>query len=124
MDIQEFVYRSLRDAKRVIWVGSSLVDLRGFPARARHLAGYEIFLVQQGMAPSDWKPMPSVGPGVREIRIHSGNEYRVLFIASFEEGVYVLHSFVKKTQKTSRADIDIGRARCAELMQSRARSWR
>ncbi len=61
---------------------------------------YEVYLVQQGQEPSDWKPMPAVGPGVREIRIHSEGEYRVFYVASFAEGVYVLHSFQKKTQRT------------------------
>jgi phage-related protein len=75
------------------WVGSSLVDLRAFPEVARREAGYQLRRVQEGLLPDDWKPMPSVGAGVEEIRLHSGVEHRVLYVAKFEEAIYVLHAF-------------------------------
>jgi phage-related protein len=77
-------------AKPVAWLGSALAALRAFPADARRDAGFELRRVQQGLDPDDWKPMPSIGPGVREIRIHTGLEHRVFYIATFAEAVYVL----------------------------------
>lgn len=75
--------------------------------------------VQRGADPFDWKPMTSVGKGVKEIRIHEENEYRVLYVAKFEEAIYVLHSFVKKTQQTSQKDIDLGKQRYSEMLSMR-----
>ncbi len=63
--------------------------------------------------------MSSVGPGVREIRVHSGQEHRVLYVAKFEEAIYVLHAFEKKTQKTSKADRELARSRLSELLKTR-----
>ena len=95
--------------------GSVLDDLRDFPAEARREAGFELYNVQIGVNPSDWKPMPSIGSGVREIRIHERGEYRVVYIAKFEEAVYVLHAFQKKTQKTRQSDIEIAKARYKDI---------
>jgi len=67
----------------------------------------------------DWKPMPLVGPGVIEIRVHLESEYRVFYLAKFEEAVYVLHAFVKKTQKSSSLDIALGKKRYRELLERR-----
>lgn len=100
-------------------MGTSLVKLRGFPAAVRRQAGHELFLVQRGLEPADWKPMRSVGPGVIEIRIHVGGEYRVLYVAKFEEAVYVLHTFEKKTQQTRKADIDLARRNLLGVTQRR-----
>lgn len=55
--------------------------------------------------------MPAVGRGVREIRIHHRGQYRVVYVAKFEEAVYVLHAFQKKTQKTRKQDIEITKRR-------------
>ena len=93
--------------KAVSWVGSARRDVRAFAKDARQRAGYELYRVQQGLDPTDWKPMPSVGPGVREIRIHTDGEHRVVYVARFDEAIYVLHAFEKKTRKTRRADIDV-----------------
>ena len=71
------------------------------------------------MNPSDWKPMPSVGSGVQEIRIHSGNEYRVIYLAKLAEAVYVLHAFEKKTRKTPQAALDAARQRLQLLLSSK-----
>ena len=101
--------------KPLAWLGSSRADVRGFAPDARRLAGYELRQVQRGMEPSDWKPMRRVGPGVAEIRIHLGGEFRVLYLAKFEEAIYVLHAFEKKTQKTSAHDLQIGRDRFGAL---------
>lgn len=108
--------------KSLRFVGSSLDDLRKFPADARRQAGFELDALQRGLEPSDWKPMGSVGPGVREVRIHAGGEWRILYVARFAEAVYVLHSFQKKTQKTRQADIELARARYRQVEASHDRS--
>lgn len=97
--------------KSLEFIGSSLDDLREFPAEARRAAGFELGFVQRGLDPSDWKPMNQVGAGVREIRVHVLGKWRVIYVARFAEAVYVLHAFQKKTQKTRREDIELARAR-------------
>jgi len=105
--------------KPLFWVGGSLTRLKTFPAAARREAGHQLHQVQMGLEPSDWKPMRAVGPGVVEIRVHAGGEYRVLYLARFAEGVYVLHAFEKKTRQTRKADIDLARRNLAEVARYR-----
>jgi phage-related protein len=100
--------------------GRSRSDLDAFPDLARREAGYELYLVQVGGEPTDWKPMTSIGKGVREIRIHLEGEHRVIYIASFEEAVYILHCFEKKSQRTSRPDLEIASKRYADLLRLRS----
>src|SRR5215467_8255127 len=97
--------------KRIVWIGSSRDDVRRFPRDARRKAGLELRAVQRGQEPTGFKPVPSVGAGAYEIRIHIQGAYRVFYIAKFEEAIYVLHSFQKKTPKTAKRDIEIGRQR-------------
>jgi phage-related protein len=59
--------------------------------------------------PTDFKPMPAVGKGVYEIRVRLDGAWRVLYVAKFQEAVYVLHVFQKKTQKTAKEDIEVAR---------------
>lgn len=101
--------------KALIWLGSTRADVKRFPALARRLAGFQLRRVQQGLDPDDWKPMQTVGPGVREIRVHVGGAYRVFYVATRPEAIYVLHAFEKKTQKTSARDLRIGRDRFRAL---------
>jgi len=105
--------------KELVWVGSARRDLRRFPDLARQIAGQELRSVQAGLEPTDWKPMPAVGRGVVEIRVHGSVEHRVFYVAKFSEAVYVLHAFAKKSQQTSRLDIEIGRNRLAEVIEWR-----
>ena len=107
--------------KPIRWVGSALDNLRKFAADARREAGYQLYRVQCGLPPTDWKPMSTVGRGVREIRIRGGRNYRVFYVAVFEEAVYVLHAFEKKTQKTRVADIELGKKRFAVVQRARKR---
>lgn len=91
-------------------------DLRDFPPEARHRAGYQLWLVQQGDDPTDWKPMATVGPGVREIRIKcSDGAFRVFYVVNRPEAIYVLHAFKKTTQQTEKRDIDLAAARLKSL---------
>lgn len=92
--------------KEIVWVGSSLDDLRDFPRDARQDAGFQLEQVQFGLDLDDWKPMPSVGAGTREVRVKiEDGSYRVFYVTKFGEAVYVLHCFTKKTQKTEKKDI-------------------
>ena len=97
--------------KPLRFIGSSLDDLRNFPDEARRAAGFELRAIQNGLEPSDWRPMPTVGHGIREIRIHVLGEWRVIYAATLRDAVFVLHSFQKKTQKTSQQDIEVARQR-------------
>ena len=110
--------------KRLTWIGSSLEDLRNFPEEARRKAGFELRAVQRGDTPSDFKPMNIVGKGTQEIRIRTGDAYRIFYVARFEEAVYVLHAFQKKTQQTSRRDIALGQQRYKEMLQLRQQQER
>ena len=101
--------------KPLKFVGSSLDDLRNFPDEARRAAGFELRAVQNGLEPSDWKPMRAIGPGVKEIRIHVLGEWRVVYVAVRNDAVYVLHAFQKKSRKTSRQDIDLARHRYRQI---------
>jgi len=105
----------LMNVKALRFVGSSLDDLRNFPDEARRAAGFELRAIQNGLDPGDWKPMNSIGAGVREIRIHVLGEWRVVYIAKLAEAVYVLHAFQKKGRKTSKSDIELARKRLGEI---------
>lgn len=102
--------------KPVAFLGDSLARLRDFPEDARRDAGRELVRVQEGRDPIDWKPMPSVGKGVREIMVSDRpGEFRVIYVANIGGTVYVLHAFHKKTQKTQKRDIDLAAARFRQI---------
>jgi phage-related protein len=83
-------------------------------------AGYQLERVQRGREPKQWKPMPSIGAGVTELKIRVGGAYRVIYVAKLAEAVYVLHAFQKKSQRTARLDIELARSRFRSLMNERA----
>ena len=99
--------------KPIKWMGSSKMDLASFPRSVVQEAGYQLDQVQQGLLPDDFKTMKSLGKGisgVEEIRLRlseANSIYRVMYIARFEDAVYVLHCFQKKTQKTSSRDKEV-----------------
>lgn len=104
--------------KRLRFRGNAIDDLRAFPNSARREAGYQLDKVQHGQTPTDWKPMPTIGKGVQEIRIRDeAGAFRVIYIAKLADTVYVLHCFQKKTQKTSKADLDLAAKRYGDLMK-------
>ena len=95
-------------------------DLRAFPEAARREAGHRLNFVQRGLEPDDWKPMPSVGPGVREVRVRdAAGAFRVIYLATRPEAVYVLHAFQKQTQQTSKRDLHLAAIRLRELTRSK-----
>lgn len=102
--------------KPLRFLGDSLKCLRDFPEDARQDAGYQLDKVQHGEQPDDFKPMPSIGKGVEEIRVRDDSgAYRVIYTARLADAVYVLHAFQKKTRATAKRDIDLARARYSEL---------
>ena len=105
--------------KPLVWVGSALDDLRAFPAKARRRAGHELDLVQQGIEPTDFKPMPEVGAGAFELRIRAEGAFRVFYVAKFVEAIYALHAFQKTMRKTARLDIAVGAKRYRDLLRRR-----
>jgi phage-related protein len=108
--------------KPIVFVGDSLDKLRAFPNRARRDAGFQLDRVQRGFDPDDWKPMTTVGQGVREIRVREpSGAFRVVYIATYAEAVYVLHAFAKKTQRTSMRDLALAQLRFRELKRGATR---
>jgi len=105
--------------KIVTFLGDSLKCLREFPEDARQDAGYQLDKVQRGEQPDDFKPMPSIGKGVEEIRVwDESGTYRVIYTARLADKVYVLHAFQKKTQATAKRDIDPAKERFNQLMRA------
>ena len=103
--------------KKIQFLGDSLKSLREFPEDAKHDVGYQLDKVQRGEQPDDFKPMPTIGKGVEEIRVRDDSGiYRVIYSARLADTVYVLHAFRKKTQTTAKRDIALASKRYAELM--------
>lgn len=111
---------ALDDEKEIRWIGSAYSDLLTFPQLSRQEAGFQLGKVQAGLEPTDWKPFDEVGAGTKEIRVKDESGiYRVLFVAKFEEAIYVLHCFQKKTQATSKQDKNIAEARYCAVVNAR-----
>ena len=105
--------------KSVLWLGDTLARVREFAPDARHEAGYQLGRLQAGEEPADWKPMPSVGLGVNELRVRVGGAYRLIYVAKLAEAIYVLHAFQKQSRKTARMDIELARQRFRMLIRER-----
>lgn len=101
--------------RSVIFEGNTLEIIRPLPDDARHRIGYEIDRVQRDKEPENWKPFPTVGQGVREIRIQTGRQFRVIYLAKFKNKVHILHVFEKKSQKTRQTDIEIAKSGLKEV---------
>jgi len=106
--------------KPLEWLGDSRECIRRFPDDAKRACGHQLEL-QAGEDRSDFKPMPSVGLGVQEIRVRIGGAFRVVYVAKFPEAIYVLHAFQKKSRQTNKPDIELARERLKALLQERKR---
>jgi phage-related protein len=103
--------------KPIEWLGNSRTALKAFPADARLAAGYQLERLQRGDEPDDWKPMTTIGAGVRELRVREASgAFRVIYLATLPDRVLVLHAFQKKSSATQHRDI--------ELAAHRLRTWR
>lgn len=106
--------------KPITFLGDSLASLRDFPDDARSEAGFQLSEVQLGKDPDDWKPMKSVGPGVRKVRVREASgAFRVIYLATLADRVLVLHAFHKKTQATAKRDVDLAAKRLREWKDTR-----
>lgn len=106
----------MRIPRIVIFLGSSRKDLRDFPEAAKDDIGQQLWAVQNDREPKDWKPMPSVGLGVRELRTQDANgAFRAIYVVKIADKVHVLHAFQKKTQQTPQKDIDLAKRRYREV---------
>jgi phage-related protein len=117
--------RPQQPKKETVWYSDALLkEVRAWPKDVREEVGRQLNRVEYGGEPADFKPMRSIGPGVNEIRHRDeGDQYRLIYVAKFEEAIYVLHVITKKkTQKTSKHDIDMARRRYNELVQERLKS--
>jgi phage-related protein len=111
----------LKSPKPLRFLGDSHDILASFPEDVRRAAGFALYMVQIGRDPDDWKPMTTIGSGVREIRLRDASgAFRLIYIAKFQEAIYVLHCFNKKSQQTAAKDIELSRNRLKQLLQDRS----
>ncbi len=103
------------DLTPILWLSDSIDTVRGWPIAARRRAGEELFRLQLGSDPLHWRSMKSVGRGVREIKISEGGQFRVFYVTRRRESIVVLHAFEKKTQRTAKSDIELGKQRLKSL---------
>jgi len=116
----KFLYIYVMAIKPLQFRGNSLEALREFSVDARQVAGFQLDRVQRGLEPDDWKPMTTVGAGVKELRIREeAGAFRVIYLAKLADAVYVLHCIQKKTEQTSQQDIQLARKRYKDLMKER-----
>ncbi len=99
----------------LIFMGSSRDDIRAFPEGARREMGRQLLRLQHGLNPEDWKPMKTVGKGVREVRISVDGQFRAFYVTNIGNAVVVLHAFQKKGQKTSEKDLALGQRRFKQI---------
>ena len=106
----------MQNEQPIYLVGTSLKDLLALPDEVKREAGYQLHRVQHGLDPENWEPFKDIGAGVKEIRISDdGDAFRVMYVAKFLDKIYVLHSFQKKSQKTSLKDIKIAKIRYSAI---------
>ncbi len=111
----------MEQEKEIRWMGSAYTDILNFPLESRREAGFQLGKVQAGLDPDDWKPFANVGVGTREIRIRDATGiYRVMYVTKFDDAIYVLHCFQKKTESTTKRDKDIIEARYRALVRERS----
>lgn len=109
--------------KEIAWIGRARREYEAFPAKAMRDAGHALAVLQSGCDPEDWKPMETIGRGACELRVRVWDggtvHYRVIYVARFPEAVYVLHAFEKKTEATSRHDLEVARVRYSSMLRER-----
>ena len=101
--------------KPITWLGNSKEVIRSWPEMTRKRAGEELFRLQIGSEPLHWRSMKSVGRGVREIKISEGGQQRVFYLTRRNEGVFILHAFEKRTRRTAKSEIDLGKQRLKSI---------
>ena len=119
---------SSSSVKPLVWIGSSLKDLREFPDEVKDEMGFALFEAQCGLKPTSAKPLRGFGgAGVLEVVSDCQSDtFQAVYTVRLEDCVYVLHAFQKKSGKgaaTPKADIEMikRRLRQAEELHS---EWR
>lgn len=102
--------------KTIEFCGNTLKIIRNFPTKARNEVGFQLDRVQRGLPPFDWKPMPTIGKSIKEIRINEKGQFRVIYLVTHRNAVFVLHAFRKKTRKTRKQDINLARSALKKLL--------
>lgn len=107
--------------KDIVYCATAQKDIAEFSIKAKQRIARLLDMVTEGLElqPNDFKYMPIVGVGVYELRVKAEKNYRVFYMAKFEEAVYVLHAFVKKTQETPQKEINKGKERYKALLRYR-----
>ncbi len=106
--------------KEIEFLGDSLKAISEFPKGARQATGYQLCRLQESKEPNDFKPMPTIGKGVEEIRVWDGSgTFRVFYTARVANTIYVLHAFQKKTRETPDREIEIAKRRYAQLIRGK-----
>lgn len=96
----------------VVWEGDSKEVLQAFPKAARQNLGFELWRLQQGERPNDYRPLPSIGAGVFELRDQDERAwYRVIYLSRINDVIYVLHCFEKKSREMPRRDFEKAKQR-------------
>ena len=105
--------------KTLVWIGDSLANLRAFPAVVQDEMGYALYVAQSGQTHRSAKPLHGLGGGVMEIASNDRRgTFRAVYTVSFEDSIYVLHAFQKKSKSgiaTPQAEIDMVRRRLKQL---------
>lgn len=118
---------AVEQEKEVIWWPTNLTtEIKiEWPVEVRKDAGFQLGKVQQGLYPDNYRTMPTIGSGICEIKLQDDDksQYRIIYIAKFEEAVYVLHVITKKTtEQTSNHDKALVKKRLAEVVEHRKKS--
>jgi len=89
----------------VVWEGDSREVLQAFPEEVRQNLGFQLWQLQQGERPGDYRPLPSIGTGVFELRDQDERAwYRVVYLSRINDVIYVLHCFEKKSREMTRKE--------------------
>ena len=102
--------------KEIVFLGDTQSVIREWSEDVRKEIGHQLFRVQNGFNPENFKPHKTIGMGVQELRVKIGNEYRVIYTVKFDDAIYVLTAFIKKTQKTPKQAIDLAKRRLKEIV--------
>ena len=100
----------------IVWEGDSKDVLRTFPEGVIQNFGFELWQLQQGMRPRNYRPLPSVGSGVFELRDQDERGwYRVVYLSRIDDVIYVLHCFEKRSREMPARDFQKSKRRLSAV---------
>jgi len=96
----------------IAWEGDSREVLQSFPDGVKQNLGFELWLLQQGERPRDYRPLQSIGSGVFELRDQDERRwYRVVYLSRLDDVIHVLHCFEKKSREMPRREFETAKRR-------------